>query len=68
MKTKSRLHRISSALLIALLSILAIAPAHAQFSPVPVHKLDYVKVTPQNYVRAESDIQMNGYINMYGCF
>jgi len=68
MKTKSRLHQITKVLLIAVLSIVALTPAHAQFSPVSVNKLDYVKVTAQNYVRAESDIQMKGYINVFGCF
>lgn len=68
MKTKSRLLQIPSALLIALLSIFALTPAQAQFSPTPVHKLDYVKVTPQNYVRAESDMQMTGYIKKFDCF
>jgi hypothetical protein len=68
MKMKSRLYQIPSALLIALLSIFALTPANAQFSPTAVHKLDYIKVTPQNYVRAESDIQMKGYINAFGCF
>ena len=51
-----------------MLSFIALAPAHAQFAPTPVHKLDYVKVTPQNYVRAESDMQMTGYIQKFDCF
>ena len=68
MKTKSRLLQIPSALLIALLSIFALTPAHAQFGPTSVHKLDYIKVTPQNYVRAESDMQMTGYIKKFDCF
>ena len=68
MKTKSRLHQIPIVVLIAVLSIFSITPAHAQFSPAPVHKKDVVKVTPQNYVRAESDIQMKGYINSFDCF
>ena len=68
MKTKSRLHQITSAVFIAVLSIFAITPANAQFSPAPVHKKNEVKVTPQNYVRAESDVQMKGYINTFGCF
>jgi hypothetical protein len=67
-KTKSRLHQNLSALLIAVLSIFALIPVQAQFAPTPVHKLDYVKVTPQNYVRAESDMQMTGYIQKFDCF
>ena len=52
MKTISKLHQIFSAMLIAVLSIFAIAPVQAQ---------ELVKVTADNYVRAESDIQMKGY-------
>ena len=50
-----------------MLSIFALTPVQAQFAPTPVHKLDYVKVTPQNYVRAESDMQMTGYIQKFNC-
>ena len=59
MKTKSRLHQSLPALLIAVLSILAIVPAHAQ---------DLVKVTIDNYVRAESDVQMKGYAEKMDAF
>jgi len=59
MKTKSRIHQSLSALFVALLSIFAIAPAHAQ---------NEVKVTANNYVRAESDLQMKGYIEKFDCF
>ena len=52
MKTKSRLLQTLPALLIALHSIFALTPSHAQ---------DVVKVTADNYVRAESDVQMKGY-------
>ena len=51
-----------------MLSIFVLTPAQAQFAPTPVHKLDYVKVTAQNYVRAESDVQMKGYIKKFDCF
>src|SRR5210317_2348483 len=68
MRIKSRPYQIPSALLFAVLSIFALTPVQAQFAPTPVHKLDYVKVTPQNYVRAESDMQMTGYIQKFDCF
>lgn len=68
MKTKSRLHQITSAVLIAVLLIFAITPANAQFTPTPADKLDEVKVTPQNYVRAESDYQFKAYIDKWDCF
>ena len=59
MKTKSRIYQIPSALLIALLSIFALTPANAQ---------DKVKVTADNYVRAESDFQMKGYAEAMDAF
>ena len=59
METQSKLHRTLQALLIAGISIFAFAPAHAA---------DAVKVTANNYVRAESDIQMIGYIESYKNF
>ena len=59
MKTKSRLHQTLPALLIAVLSIVAIAPAHAQ---------DQVKVTADKYVRAETDVQIKGYVETMDCF
>ena len=52
MKIKSRLIQTSSAFLIALLSIFAITPAQAQ---------ELVQVNIDNYIRAESDVQMKGY-------
>ena len=48
------LQRTLQALLITGISIFALAPAHAE---------DAVKVTAGNYVRAESDFQMKGYID-----
>ena len=68
MRNHLELHKLKLTLLIAVLSIFALTPVQAQFAPTPVHKLDYVKVTPQNYVRAESDMQMTGYIQKFDCF
>jgi hypothetical protein len=59
MKTKIKLHRILQALFIIGFSVFALAPAHAADAP---------KVTAANYVRAESDIQMKGYIESFKCF
>jgi hypothetical protein len=59
MKTQSTLQRTLQALLITGISIFALAPAHAK---------DPVKVTADNYVRAESDFQMKGYIEKFDCF
>ena len=59
MKTKSRLHQITSAVLIAVLSIFALTPVRAQDAP---------EVTVFNYVRAESDLQMKLYIDRDDCF
>ena len=59
MKTKSRINQIPSALLIALLSLFALIPAQAQ---------DEVKVTADNYVRAETDLQIKGYVESMDCF
>jgi hypothetical protein len=59
MKTKIKLHRILQALFIIGFSVFALAPAHAADAP---------KVTADNYVRAESDIQMKGYIESFKCF
>jgi len=56
MNTQSKIYRTLSAWLIALISIFALTPANAQ---------NDVKVTAFNYVRAESDIQMKGYIESY---
>jgi hypothetical protein len=59
MNTQSKLHRTLQTLLIAGISILAMAPAHAADAP---------NVNAFNYVRAESDIQMRGYIESFKCF
>jgi hypothetical protein len=59
MNTQSKHHRTRQALLIAGITILALAPAHAADAP---------KVTGFNYVRAETDVQMTGYIKSYKCF
>jgi hypothetical protein len=56
MKTKSTFRRSLTALLITGISVFALAPAHAADAP---------EVTGFNYVRAESDIQMKGYIASY---
>mgnify|MGYP000349684302 CR=1 FL=1 len=55
-----RLQRFLQALLLGTcLSIFALTSAYAA---------DAVKVTADNYVRAESDFQMKGYIDSYKCF
>ena len=36
--------------------------------PGTAHAEDAVKVTADNYVRAESDFQMKGYIESFNCF
>jgi hypothetical protein len=59
MKTILKLQRTLLALLITGISILALAPAHAADAP---------KVTAGNYVRAETDVQMKGYIESYNSF
>ncbi|MDH3770477.1 MAG: DUF1214 domain-containing protein, partial [Nitrospirota bacterium] len=59
MKTTSKFQRTLQALLITGISIFAFAPAHAA---------DPVQVTADNYVRAESDFQMKGYIDKLDCF
>jgi len=59
MKTQSILQRTLLALFITGISIVALAPALAE---------DSVQVTADNYVRAESDFQMKGYIEKLGCF
>ena len=71
MTTTSRRHHIPyipSVLLIALLLVFTSTPAHAQFGLAPVRAQEYVRVTPENYVRAESDIQMRGYIDKFDSF
>jgi len=59
MKTTLKLQRALQALLITGISIFALAPAHAAETP---------KVTANNYVRAESDFQMKGYMEKFNCF
>ncbi len=59
MNAQSKLQRTLQALLITGISIFALAPALAQ---------DLVQVTADNYVRAESDFQMKGYIENFNCF
>jgi len=59
MKSRSNLPRTLQALLITGVSIFALAPAHAA---------DPVQVAADNYVRAESDFQMRGYIKNFNCF
>ena len=59
MNRQSKIQRTLRALFITGISIFVLAPAHAADAP---------KVTPFNYVRAESDIQMRGYIEKYECF
>jgi len=68
MKTTSILQRSLQAFLITVISICASIPAHAQFGLTPVRAQEYVRVTSENYVRAESDIQMRGYIEKFDCF
>ena len=58
MKTQAALQRTLQALLITGISIFALAPAHAE---------DLVKVTADNYVRAETDFQMKGYVETMDC-
>ena len=59
MNTLSKLHRTLLALLITRISIYALSPALAA---------DPARVTADNYVRAESDFQMKGYIEKFDCF
>ncbi len=59
MNLQFKLHQTIPALLIALLSITALKPAFAQ---------EPVKVTADNYVRAESDFQMKGYAQAMDAF
>jgi hypothetical protein len=59
MKTQSIFQRILQAFFIAGISIFALSPAHAAIA---------VKVTADNYVRAESDFQMKGYVETFKCF
>jgi len=59
MKMQSNLQRTLQVLYITGISILGFAPATAA---------DLVQVTADNYVRAESDFQMRGYIENFDCF
>ena len=59
MKTTSKLQRALTALLITGISVFALAPAHAASAP---------KVTANNYVRAESDLQNKLWIKKLDCF
>lgn len=59
MRTTSILTRTLQALLITGISISVLVSAHAADAP---------KITANNYVRAETDIQIKGYIESYKCF
>ena len=59
MNTQTILKRTFQAFLITMISIFTLAPAHAADAP---------EVTGFNYVRAETDAQMKGYIESYKCF
>ena len=59
MKTQSTLQRTLQALLITGIAIIVLASTHAADAP---------KVTAFNYVRAETDVQMKGYIATYNNF
>ena len=59
MITQSSLQRILQVFFFTGISIFALAPSYAE---------DPVQVTAGNYVRAESDFQMKGYIENFNCF
>jgi len=59
MNTTSILKRTRHTLVVVGISIFTLAPAHAADAP---------KVTANNYVRAETDVQMKGYIATYNNF
>ena len=59
MKTQSILQRALTALLITGMAVFALAPAHAADAP---------EVTANNYVRAETDLQMKLWIEKLDCF
>jgi hypothetical protein len=59
MKMQSALQSTPQALFITCIAIFALAPAFAE---------DPVQVTADNYVRAESDFQMRGYVENFNCF
>ena len=59
MNTQSKLHRTLQALLITGITISALATAHAA---------DAVQVTIDNYVRAETDVQIKGYSETMDAF
>ena len=58
-KSLLKLQRALMACLITSISIFVLAPAHAADAP---------KVTANNYVRAETDVQMKGYIESFHIF
>ena len=58
-KTQSTLQRSLKGLFITGLAVFTLASAHAE---------DLVKVTADNYVRAETDVQMKGYVATMDCF
>ena len=59
MNTPSALERTLQALLISGISVFAVLPSHAA---------EPARVTADNYVRAESDFQMRGYVEKLDCF
>jgi len=59
MNTQSKLQRSLKALFITGIAVFTLASAHAE---------DLVKVTADNYVRAESDVQMKGYAETMDAF
>jgi len=59
MKTQSKLQRSLKGLFISTVAAFTLASAHAE---------DLVKVTADNYVRAESDVQMKGYAEAMDAF
>ena len=59
MNAQSKRHRTLQTLLIAGIAAFSLASAHAE---------DLVKVTADNYVRAETDLQMKGYAETMDCF
>ena len=59
MNATFKLQRALTALLMTGMAFFAMAPVHAE---------DLVKVTADNYVRAETDFQMKGYVETMDCF
>ena len=60
MKTQSTLQRTLKGLFITGVAVFTLASAHATE--------DLVQVTADNYVRAETDVQMKGYVETMDCF